>query len=218
MLKIDDFKRHLIDSGKYKLFCITIQLADVPFWNIVKSSVLWKVKEQVGIQAEDIQDERMNKLRSSYMVNFTDEEWRICKNIYSSRCHQFKRIKSRISKLLDSGPCFFLTFTLNDDHVNDSLNLLERRIKELFRSSGIDQYIAHQDFGIDDRYTHRLHYHAICRAESLSQIKSWKYGFYCYKPITNKNDSRLACYLNKLSCHYVKSSNYNRKVIYSRKK
>lgn len=213
MLQIDDFKRHLIDSGKYRLFCLTVEMSGVPFWQIKHDSVLWNVQKSVGIEKEYIQSDFVNQVNM-----FSAEEWRVCKNIYSSRSHQFKRIKTRIKKMLELGNCFFLTFTLNDDHVNDSHSLLERRIKELFRSSGIINFIAHQDYGIDDRFTHRLHYHAICQANDISDIKSWKYGFYCYKPITNRNDSRLACYLNKLSIHYVKSSNYLRKVIYSRKK
>lgn len=213
MLDFNDTKRELVRSGLYKKYCDFInKFGPLP--------MCWLDREVVIINNRKYKKrvEGYGVFYKNFGFSCDDQRYKILRSMYSSRCNQNKRIKDRIHAYLLLGPCYFLTFTLNDDNVDLPYALIERRIKELFRKSSIIQYVIHQDFGLDDRYTHRLHYHAVVRADSVNQILPWKYGYYYYKPITNKNPVRLAVYLNKLANHYIKESNYNKRVIYSREK
>ena len=125
------------------------------------------------------------------------------------------RLRKRIDFLLENYDCSFVTFTLNDNHINDDCHILRTMICRILKECNC-YFIGNIDFGST---TERLHFHFIVGKQGIkkylkerySSEQGLNYGFIDYKKITNKNSYRLSNYIDKLVNHSLKSSTWELK-------
>lgn len=125
------------------------------------------------------------------------------------------RLRNRITRMLDTGNCLFITLTFNDIVLNKSSYDIRRRYVREFLKEYSDYYIANIDFGEKNG---REHYHAILLADKVSN-RSWRYGAINFKKIhkDKKSIEAISLYVNKLSNHALKkSTGRSFPLIYSR--
>lgn len=140
-----------------------------------------------------------------------------CLRINHATYNRTKRLKDRIASMLLSGDCLFLTLTFNDLTL-DSTTAKERRVAvSRFLKSFDCRYVANIDFGSKNN---REHYHAVVCSNSID-LHNWrKYGNINVKHVRNrdidKDKTRLAKYIAKLSNHCIKETTKRSSLIYSR--
>lgn len=144
-----------------------------------------------------------------------------CRRINRNKDNKTYRIRKRLKDLIESGSCIFLTITFRDDVLEHTSDTTRRRYVARFLDAvpGQSGYVANIDFGVDDLYTKREHYHAVVCAPSVSQ-DMWPYGNLDYKRVRINKTSikKVPRYLAKLTLHAVKDSASKNKVLYSKKK
>ncbi len=152
--------------------------------------------------------------------NYSIVELKLCAQIYQSHTKKIYRLKNKIKTMLKKGPCLFLTLTFRDDVLeNTSADTRRKYVRRLLKSSLSSEYIANIDFGQDENFTQREHYHCILRLEHFN-LDSWRYGF-SYVESVRSNEVSATClskYINKLTNHaYKTSTKWLNRLIYSRK-
>lgn len=132
-----------------------------------------------------------------------------------------KRLRDRIIKYLNSGVCTFITLTFKDDVLNETNEKTRRKYVSRALKSLSSNYCANIDYGQDDKYTHREHYHAIAVGLITQQhLREWQASLgytWCETiPVGSATDSQLAKYISKLTNHAIKISTRRCVYIYSR--
>lgn len=142
------------------------------------------------------------------------KEWKEAERINDAYFHRVKRLKHRISDMLKSGDCLFLTFTFTN-YILLTTNADTRRQKvRRYLSQYNCPYVANIDFG--KKYG-REHYHAIIQCDKVD-FSLYNYGALNGQKITNQGDDivRLAKYISKLTNHAIKKTTKQNYIIYSR--
>ena len=121
------------------------------------------------------------------------------------------RLKKRIKLMLEKD-CLFLTLTFSDDVLSRTSVDTRHQYISRYLKKFCCPYCANLDFG---SLNEREHYHVIIQLEKID-LNTYKYGYIFSQKIVNKNDLKLARYINKLAFHSLKDST-NKKIIYSRK-
>ncbi len=140
------------------------------------------------------------------------------KQFNQSRYARVERLKDRITKYLIMGQCIFVTLTFNDETMKKTNQATRRKYVARFLRSISQDYVANIDFGVDDRFTHREHYHALIVKDFI--FDKWEYGFTWFEQVRlNQSNSNelLAKYISKLTNHAIKTSARYNYYIYSRK-
>lgn len=128
---------------------------------------------------------------------------------------KIRRLRQRLSFMLENGNCIFLTLTFTDFYITLPFEQLRRYIRQYLNSLNC-HYICNADWGEKNG---RLHFHAIVMLDNIEH-SSYKYGAINFKRIYNCEESsrRLAHYLVKLSQHCVKDSTKLTNIMYSKHK
>lgn len=155
--------------------------------------------------------------------------WNECKKIYHSHLNRVVRLKKRISDMVLSGDCIFLTLTFSDDNLKRLSSIVRRQyIKEFLISLNAEDYVANIDYGDDHLYkdkkgnlrqaTSREHFHAVVQIDRVN-YKLWKYGRINGQKVRNQNVdmTRLSKYISKLTNHAIKESTKRCVILYKRK-
>lgn len=133
------------------------------------------------------------------------------------------RLKKRILDYLSNEHSVFLTLTFSDEVLESTNEQTRRKYVARFLKSLSKQYVANIDYGVDDKYTKREHYHAVVVGNiHKSDLKWWhdNCGFTFIESIRlrNRTETKLAKYVSKLTNHAIKISTKRCCYIYSRSK
>jgi len=150
-----------------------------------------------------------------------------CHRINRNTDNRTYRVRKRVKKLIESGPCLFLTFTFTDKSLNETNEKTRRKaVISCLNSFDNRGYVGNIDFGVDDDYTHREHYHCLVGVDFVDNTgnKLWKYGDLDIKKVRinedekDKSVKKIPKYISKLTNHAVKDSARQCRLIFSRKK
>lgn len=167
------------------------------------------IRYSEGIVDEIIDNEFINAVQT-YGYKAILESRKINNATYS----RVKRLKRRIARLLSCGKCIFATLTFNDDTMSKTDVDTRRKYVTRYLKSISNHYVANIDYGVDDLYTHREHYHALIFIDFVES--KWEYGYSWYERVHNSNSRGIACYISKLTNHAIKDSTRRNHIIYSR--
>lgn len=174
------------------------------------------IKYLEGIVDHDIESQYFDDL-NVYGLAFMDE----ARKINDASYHRVKRLRKRIVRYLNMGVCTFLSLTFDDEKLNSTNVQTRRKLVSMFLKSISTYYVANIDFGVDDMYTHREHYHAICVGNIRHVDTKWwqdHCGYTWVETIRHgvDDDKVLAKYISKLTNHAIKDSTKRQFYIYSR--
>ena len=157
----------------------------------------------------------------NYFINLCEEySYTLVKSAQQfnkSRYARVERLKERITKYLLMDKCIFVTLTFNEDTMKKTNQTTRRKYVARFLRSISDNYVANIDYGVDDKYTHREHYHALIVKDFI--FDKWDYGFAWFEIVRldgNSSSELLAKYISKLTNHAIKLSARYSYYIYSR--
>lgn len=133
-----------------------------------------------------------------------------------SESDKYKRLHKKIETLVSSGGAVFITLTFTDDVLNNTTALTRRRYVSRYLKENCSFYIANIDFGVDERYTQREHYHACIGGRC--DFNKWSYGFVFAEQVRchDHDAKRVARYVAKLTNHALKVKSVSSRLIYSR--
>lgn len=153
-----------------------------------------------------------------------------CVKINNANYHRKDRLKERITKIyFDSikrdATCYFITFDFCDDTLEKTSELTRRRYIQRWLKQHCFHYVANIDYGKDDKYTNREHYHCFCSStQYANMIHDWHEltnSGINIKKLRIENDmnesyQKLSTYIAKLTNHAIKDSVKRNVYIYDR--
>lgn len=140
-------------------------------------------------------------------------EWLEAEKINHAYYARVKRLKKKISSMLQSGNCIFLTFTFSDYTLSHTCSNTRRQAVRRFLSQYNTEYVANIDFG---KQNGREHYHALILADNVD-YSAYKYGSLNGKRVRSSNDYvKLAKYISKLTNHAIKDTARGSRMIYNK--
>lgn len=149
--------------------------------------------------------------------NDLSKAFKECERLNKAYYNRKTRLQDRISTIIEQGKKpVFATLTFTDDIISTTSEKTRRRYVSRFLKDNCSMYVANIDFGIDERYTQREHYHAVVDERICNK---WSYGFAFYENIkVNRKKSivKMAKYITKLSNHAIKEKAQRSALIYSR--
>ena len=153
---------------------------------------------------------------ASYHNKNNPIEWKECKRISSAHRHRVSKLKGRISFILLSSDCLFLTLTFNDKVLYNTCPQSRRDYVKKFLNSHDCEYVSNIDLG---KKNHREHYHAVVGIDRID-YSQWKHGAINGIKIRNDTDdlTRISKYIAKLTNHAIKETTQRSVIMYSRKK
>ena len=166
-----------------------------------------------GIVYDPILDQQYMDLLSEYGYASMLE----AKRINHASYYRIKRLKDRIISYLSMGQCIFITLTFRPSALKVTTERQRRIDVSRFLRSVSQYYVANIDYGVDDRYTKREHYHAIVVSDWVDG--KWKHGrIHREKVRLNESDTdkKISKYISKLTNHAIKDSTKRCCYIYSR--
>lgn len=164
-----------------------------------------------GVIISNKYDDEYVELTMKYGLKWIKEARKINYASYK----RINRLRDRIASYLSLGQCIFATLTFRDD-VLQSTNEKQRRVMvSRYLKGCAKKYVANIDYGNDDRYSHREHYHALVVTDFINDV--WDYGFTWFERV-HRTDSQIAIakYISKLCNHAIKDSTKRACYIYSR--
>jgi len=143
-------------------------------------------------------------------------EWKEAENVNNASYRRTKRLKEKITNMLLTGSCIFLTLTFNDNCFNSTNEDTRKRYVKRYLKEISSCYIANIDYGSKNE---REHYHALVLCDKVDG-KRWRelcgnINFERVK-ITTDCETKMAKYINKLTNHAIKETTRRNCVIYSR--
>ena len=160
-------------------------------------------------------DENMKAYREFVDTScFTYTELHALEQLYDSRRKKIYRLKQKIQQMLQHN-CIFLTLTFTDDVLSSTSADTRRTYVARYLKKFNTRYVANIDFGQDDNFTKREHYHAIIQADKVD-YSAWTCGAINGQRIVVKNASALSKYINKITFHAYKLGAGSTRLIYSR--
>ncbi len=142
---------------------------------------------------------------------------RECNRIKNAYYLRRKRIKERITYMVNHYDCLFLTLTFSPDTLQNTSAFTRRRYIQRYLADLNCLYIANIDFGshkeYEDRYgktrtaTEREHYHAVVATDYID-LDKYNGGLIFYEKVRRNVNSyeRLSTYINKLTNHAIKET------------
>lgn len=181
------------------------------------------IDKERSIRAQMNQARANDDLRSYYALfeqyHMNNQEygwmWRQAMRENASRASKTRRVKARISAMLEVGKCIFITFTFSDAVMARTTAETRRQLVYRYMKAHSDYYVGNRDYGATNG---REHYHGVIRCDKLDLTK-WHSGAINVRRIraTPTDQRKLAKYLTKLSMHATKDSTLTQRIIYSRK-
>lgn len=171
-------------------------------------------------------DEHFDQIRKECDDTYCDlvlaygyDEFQEAIRINNANWQRFKRICQRVTQYLHF-PCVFLTLTFTNDVLDQTTEQTRRKYVSRMLKSVSNHYVANIDYGKDDRYTHREHYHCLVLGKlRKSDFKWWEEhcGFTHIRTVKRtKSEEAVSMYIAKLTNHAIKDSTRRHVYIYSR--
>jgi len=150
----------------------------------------------------------MKKLKTLQdRINENQDPQKAIKNTRRSHEKQHTNIRKRVAKIIAQEHSYFITFTLDDQHLNLKQNTHIKKITETLASGSVIDYLLNNDYG--DK-TNRLHYHAVCcfncQLDYSTMQKIYQYGALDIAKIIKKDLKSISEYIQKLKNHAIKKS------------
>ena len=144
---------------------------------------------------------------------FNLEDWEEAHRINKASYARAKRLKARISSMLNSGDCLFLTLTFTDETLGNTTEDTRRQaVRRYLKSFGVP-YVANIDYG---KKNGREHYHAVIQTDHVD-YSAYTYGAINGEKIHSAEDYvKLSKYVAKLTNHAIKQTNKRQVIIYSK--
>lgn len=144
---------------------------------------------------------------------FNLEDWEEARRINHASRARVKRLKKRISSMLESGECLFLTLTFTDEVLRKTTEDTRRQaVRRYLKSFGVP-YVANIDYG---KKNGREHYHAVIQTDHID-YSAYTYGAINGEKIHSAEDYvKLSKYVAKLTNHAIKQTNKRQVIIYSK--
>lgn len=159
-----------------------------------------------------------NNMEVLQQMRIPDYYLDLIKKYYSRRSSKVSRLKKRIKKMFVKD-CVFLTLTFRDNVLSSCSSDTRRTyVRRFLKEFGVP-YVANIDFGLDDNFTHREHYHAILQKDKIP-LNCWSYGVSHVEKIRCDlcSSAKLSQYIVKITNHAYKDSTKNlTNLIYSRR-
>lgn len=160
------------------------------------------------------------EIHSTYTVKKAENDNLSLEYRLSESNHRRKvRIKERITRMLDTNRCYFLTLTFSDKMFSRKASSeTRRRYIARFLKSECSQYVANIDFGSKNE---REHYHAVVVPKTLIHFDKYRELFdsniNCKRIVnTEKTKDKVSMYIAKLTNHALKENGFYKRLIYSR--
>ena len=166
-----------------------------------------------GIVYDPVLDQQYMDLLSDYGYASMLEAKRINHASYT----RIKRLKDRIMSYLSMGQCIFITLTFRPSALKETTEKQRRIDVSRFLKSVSQYYVANIDYGVDDRFTKREHYHALVVSDWVDG--KWKHGRIHRERVRlneESTDKKISKYISKLTNHAIKDSTKRCCYIYSR--
>lgn len=139
--------------------------------------------------------------------------WHEAEKVRQANYKRVKRLKRRITYMLENGSCQFLTLTFTDDVLSKTSEETRRQYVRRFLSNYSNEFVANIDFG---KTNGREHYHALIMTDKRIKYTDWKGGNCDGKRVYNNNTTAIAKYISKLTNHAIKETTKQCRIIYSR--
>lgn len=202
-------KRKEITKPDYELKAFALSSGQVDIVREMQKNFYNLVYDKVDY--ETFLDNKEKYISQLYDVGMYEESLKIIKADYQRK----KRLIDRITKMLKSGKCIFLTLTFTDKVLESTQQHVRRKYVQQFLKFSSTEYVGNIDFGND---YNREHYHAVVLADQVNH-KLWKYGNLDFERVRQtSSEKKLALYIAKLCNHAVKETARRNHLIYSRKK
>jgi len=151
-------------------------------------------------------EEKASSIKFKKKISDYDALWEAFYSISNQKYHKHSRIHKRIKAMFERENLVFYTLTLTDETLcNCSLEYLKRMAQE-WCSKYLSHYVGNLDFGVDERYTQRPHFHVIGNYKIKPSFDSWKYGNLDFERTYNNNYKGISHYIIKLSRHATKEA------------
>lgn len=183
-------------------------------------------KNYLNIQDGVIQDYDLDNKYFELLLEYDYNDLKEARKINKSTFYRVKRLKERITDMLDKGHCIFCTFNFNDAVLNGTSADTRRQYVRKYLKTFNCAYVANIDFGSDNEYidrhgqrrigTSREHYHALVCIDKLPLCWPYGYQYLEHVRVKNKTDIKLSKYISKLTNHAIKETTKRTCVIYSR--
>lgn len=198
--KIDyKYKSFVIRTGMHKY----ISSLDFQLFNFQENGVIPSI---------DLESE-YSDLYNTYGAKFMKE----CQRINQASFKRIQRLKDRIKRYILSGPSIFVTLTFKPEVLDHTIEETRRKYVQRFLKAHSNMYVANIDYGADDKYTHREHYHAVVVCERIDKTLWNDFGYsFCEVIHQSKSDLKISKYISKLCNHAIKESTKRACYIYSR--
>lgn len=135
--------------------------------------------------------------------------------VINSRSKKNQRLAKKITQMLDT-PSVFVTLTFRDNVLSETSSKTRRTYVQRFCNNYNCKYIANIDFGQNDKFTRREHYHAIINKDKVN-CSDWSYGIINFERVRAcSSEMVLAKYVNKFANHATKIG-VNTRILTSRK-
>lgn len=162
------------------------------------------------------QHETLNDIHDSCLLSGTIREYNEALKINNAFYQRLKRLRARVSNMLNNGECTFLTLTFTDETLT-STSAKERRVlvsRYLKRFNAL--YVANIDFG---KANHREHYHALINSADIDYSVWHEYGAIKGEKVrfvSGDSCVKLSKYVCKLANHAIKETTKRSALLYSR--
>lgn len=170
------------------------------------------------------------RLQSEFLKKYGHIGYVGCEKLYLSIYGRTRRLKNRLACIIEDAQCtdyglYFITMTFNDDYLNQTQEDYRRKLVQRLLNEFCRHYVGNIDFGNDDRFTHREHYHAFISTDKIQALikrfneitDSYLY-VEKYRITYHLSSKRLTKYVIKLGNHALKDSTKNNVLLYDRKK
>lgn len=150
----------------------------------------------------------MRKLKTLHQrITDNQEPQKAIDNTRKAHEKQHTRIRKRVSRIIEQEHSYFITFTLDNDHLELRQQTHIKKITETLASGSVIDYLLNNDYG---HKTNRLHYHAVacfnCQLDYTILQEIYQYGSLDIKKVYKKDTKSISEYIQKLKNHAIKKS------------
>lgn len=161
------------------------------------------------------------------LMEYSYKDIQEARKINNSRYNRSVRLRKKITKMLESGHCLWLTLTFSNSVFDNTNQDTRKQYVKRYLKSVCDTYIANIDYGSNKVYkdrkgnirkaTEREHYHAIVLKDYID-LESWSFGvpFVEHIKVEYSTPKKIGKYISKLTNHAIKESTKRCAIIYSR--
>lgn len=184
---------------------------------IEKSIYIWTTRQESEFQNDNLLSyERALESQIYYRTRYP-RLYKECGRLYKARLSRVSRLKKRVSKMLTTGQCIFLTFTFCTGALENLSAQTRKDYVRRFLNSLNCPYVGNIDFGAKHG---REHYHALVQTDYVCYTYFLYGGLKGIRVRIGANDTdvaKISRYIAKLTNHAIKETTKNSYILYSRK-